>query len=44
MTDHNHANDTWHIAEELNGRFAMFGFVIAIGTYVTTGQIIPGIL
>ena len=43
MTDHNHTNDQWHIAEELNGRAAMFGFVIAIGTYVTTGQIIPGI-
>jgi hypothetical protein len=31
-------------AERLNGRLAMLGFVIAIGTYITTGQIIPGIL
>ena len=30
-------------AEILNGRFAMLGFVIAVGTYVTTGQIIPGV-
>jgi hypothetical protein len=31
-------------AERLNGRLAMLGFVIAVGTYITTGQIIPGIL
>ena len=43
MTNHNHDNDQWHIAEELNGRVAMFGFIVAIGTYITTGQIIPGI-
>ena len=30
-------------AEILNARFAMLGFVIAIGTYLTTGQIIPGV-
>lgn len=30
-------------AETLNGRLAMLGFVIAVGTYLTTGQIIPGI-
>ena len=30
-------------AELLNSRLAMLGFVIAIGTYITTGQIIPGI-
>ena len=29
-------------AELLNGRLAMLGFVIAVGTYATTGQIIPG--
>ena len=29
--------------EILNGRLAMLGFVIAVGTYVTTGQIIPGV-
>jgi len=30
-------------AELLNGRLAMLGFVIAVGTYITTGQVIPGI-
>ena len=30
-------------AERLNGRFAMLGFVAAVGAYATTGQIIPGI-
>ena len=30
--------------EILNGRLAMLGFVIAVGTYMTTGQIIPGVL
>ena len=30
-------------AEKLNGRFAMLGFVIAVGTYLTTGQILPGV-
>ena len=29
-------------AELTNGRWAMIGFVAAIGAYVTTGQIIPG--
>ena len=30
-------------AETLNGRLAMLGFVVAVGTYLTTGQIIPGV-
>ena len=30
------------IAEKLNGRFAMMGFLALIGAYLTTGQIIPG--
>ncbi len=30
-------------AELANARWAMIGFVAAIGAYVTTGQIIPGI-
>ena len=30
-------------AEMANGRWAMIGFVDAVGAYVTTGQIIPGI-
>ena len=29
-------------AERLNGRFAMLGFVAAVGAYITTGQLIPG--
>lgn len=31
-------------AERLNGRLAMIGFVAAVGAYLVTGQIIPGIL
>ena len=30
------------VAEMLNGRFAMMGFVALVGAYLTTGQIIPG--
>ena len=30
-------------AELQNGRWAMLGFVAALGAYATTGQIIPGI-
>jgi len=30
------------VAEKLNGRFAMLGFVALVGAYLTTGQIIPG--
>ncbi len=29
-------------AENLNERFAMIGFIAAVGAYLTTGQIIPG--
>ena len=32
------------IAEKLNGRFAMMGFVALVGAYLTTGQIIPGFI
>ena len=32
------------VAEKLNGRAAMLGFIAAIGAYLTTGQIIPGIV
>ena len=31
-------------AEQLNGRLAMLGVIAAIGAYLTTGQLIPGIL
>ena len=30
-------------AERVNGQLAMIGFVAALGSYLTTGQIIPGI-
>jgi hypothetical protein len=30
-------------AERRNGRLAMLGFVVAVGTYITTGQVIPGV-
>ena len=32
------------IAEKLNGRFAMMGFIALVGAYLTTGQIIPGLV
>ena len=28
---------------KLNGRAAMIGFVAAVGSYLATGQIIPGV-
>ena len=30
-------------AERVNGQLAMLGFIAAIGSYIVTGQIIPGI-
>ena len=32
------------VAEKLNGRFAMMGFIALVGSYLTTGQIIPGMV
>ena len=32
------------LAERINGWAAMMGFWAAIGAYLTTGQIIPGIV
>ena len=32
------------VAEKLNGRAAMLGFVALVGAYLTTGQIIPGFI
>ena len=32
------------VAEKLNGRLAMMGFIALVGDYLTTGQIIPGIV
>ena len=31
-------------AELANGRWAMIGFVALLGAYLTTGQILPGII
>ena len=31
-------------AEKLNGRFALLGLTALVGAYITTGQIIPGIV
>ncbi len=33
----------WKEGELTNARWAMIGFVAAIGAYVSTGQILPGI-
>lgn len=43
MTNNSQAIALYRDAEELNGRLAMIGFVAAIGSYIITGQIIPGI-
>ena len=32
------------VAEKINGRFAMIGFVALLGAYLSTGQIIPGFI
>ncbi len=31
-------------AEKLNGRFSLLGVIALVGAYVTTGQIIPGMI
>ena len=31
-------------AERLNGRFALLGVITLVGAYISTGQIIPGIV
>ena len=31
-------------AERVNGQLAMVGFIAALGSYLFTGQIIPGVL
>ena len=38
----NRKKSYWKNAEITNGRFAMIGFIAAVGAYLTTGQIIPG--
>ena len=32
------------VAEKLNGRLAMLGIIAGIGAYLTTGQLIPGVV
>ena len=39
MTHHNHENQKWHPAEELNGRLAMIGIVAALLNYAWTGPV-----
>ncbi len=43
MADHPYGIPHNERAELLNGRLAMLGFVAAIGAYIVTGQIIPGV-
>ena len=35
--------DYYENAERVNGQLAMIGFLAAIGSYIVTGQIIPGL-
>tara|TARA_R100000664_G_scaffold33565_1_gene51032 strand:- start:805 stop:990 length:186 start_codon:yes stop_codon:yes gene_type:complete len=35
--------DYFENAERVNGQLAMLGFLAAIGSYIFTGQIIPGL-
>ena len=43
MSHHNPNPIFTHEAERFNGWAAMLGFVAALGAYVTTGQLIPGV-
>ena len=43
LMNENEQNFIMEQAERANGQLAMVGFVAAIGAYITTGQIIPGI-
>ena len=43
LMNDNEENFMMEQAERTNGQLAMVGFVAAIGAYITTGQIIPGI-
>ena len=31
-------------AEKINGRFALVGVIALLGAYITTGQIVPGVI
>ena len=43
FSDGKELNDMGFKGEQLNGRLAMIGFTAAMGAYITTGQIIPGL-
>ena len=43
IMNENEENFLMEQAERTTGQLAMLGFVAAIGAYITTGQIIPGI-
>ena len=43
IMNNNEENFMMEQAERTNGQLAMVGFIAAIGAYITTGQIIPGI-
>jgi len=43
LMNNNEENFLMEQAERTNGQLAMIGIIAALGAYVTTGQIIPGI-
>ena len=43
LMNNNEENFIMEQAERTNGQLAMVGIVAALGAYVTTGQIIPGV-
>ena len=43
LMNENEQNFLMEQAERTNGQLAMLGIVAALGAYVTTGQIIPGV-
>ena len=43
LMNENESNFIMEQAERTNGQLAMLGIVAALGAYITTGQIIPGI-
>ena len=43
LVNDNEQNFLMEQAERTNGQLAMIGIIAALGAYVTTGQIIPGV-
>ena len=43
LMNNNEENFLMEQAERTNGQLAMIGIVAALGAYITTGQIIPGV-